>query len=110
MGHHTYDVLAAKIESVHEFFGFSGKISATITDNRSNFVKSSATFMLPAPDVSSVPDTAEFQDDTALEEEEVTSADVVESMGPDQRDTQDDLTQIEYNCRLPKDVRLTLSI
>jgi len=42
--------------------------------------------MLPAPDVSSVlesPDTAEVQDDTALEEEEVTFADVVELMDPD---------------------------
>ena len=40
MGLHKYDVLAAKIKSVHEFFRFSGKISATATDNRSNFVTS----------------------------------------------------------------------
>ena len=50
-GHHTYDVFAAKIENVHENFGLSGKVSATVTDNGSNFVKAFATFALP--DVSS---------------------------------------------------------
>lgn len=38
-GHHTYDVLAEKISHVHEKFGLNGKISATVTDNGSNFVK-----------------------------------------------------------------------
>ena len=50
-GHHTHDALAAKIENVHENFGLSGIVSATVTDNRSNFVKAFATFALP--DVSS---------------------------------------------------------
>ena len=31
--HHTYDVLAAEIEQIHERYGLNGKISATITDN-----------------------------------------------------------------------------
>ena len=32
VGHHTYDILAAKIEEVHRSFGLHGKISATVTD------------------------------------------------------------------------------
>jgi len=39
IGHHTYDVLAVKIEEVHSNFRLHGKISATVTDNGSNFVK-----------------------------------------------------------------------
>ena len=44
IGRHTYDVLAAKIEEVHRNFGLHGKISATMTDNGSNFVKAFTTF------------------------------------------------------------------
>ena len=40
----TYDVLAAKIKNVHKNFGPSGKVSATVTDNGSNFVRAFATF------------------------------------------------------------------
>ena len=32
-GHHTYDVLAASIEEIHENYGLSGKVTATVTDN-----------------------------------------------------------------------------
>ena len=39
IGRHTYHVIAAKIEEVHRNFGLIGKISATVTDNGSNFVK-----------------------------------------------------------------------
>ena len=42
IGHHTY-VLAAKIEEVHRIFELHGKISATVTDNGSNFVKAFTT-------------------------------------------------------------------
>ena len=108
MGRHTYDVLAAKIESVHKSFGLSGKVSATDTDNGSNFVKDFATFSLPAPDNSTLlesTENAEVQDDTTLEEEEVTFADVVDLMAPDQAYTQDDLAQIEYE--LPPHQRCT---
>ena len=38
-GRHTYDVLGARIEQIHNFYGLAGKITATITDNGSNFVK-----------------------------------------------------------------------
>jgi len=33
------DVLAAKIEQVHRAYGLNGKVTATVTDNGSNFVK-----------------------------------------------------------------------
>jgi len=43
-GRHTYDVLAANIEEIHRKYGFSGKVTATVTDNGSNFVKAFVTF------------------------------------------------------------------
>ena len=39
IGHQFSDILAAKIEGVNRNFGLQGKISATVTDNGSNFVK-----------------------------------------------------------------------
>ena len=63
-GHHTYDVLAAKIENVHET-ELSDKPSATVTNNGSNFVWAFATFALP--DVSSASSISE--DKLELEEE-----------------------------------------
>ena len=39
MGRHTYDVIAAEIEQIHTSYGLSGKVTATVTDNGSNFVK-----------------------------------------------------------------------
>ena len=88
-GHHTYDVLAGKIIDIHEKFGLSGKTSATVTDNGSNFVKAFATFALP--DVS--PTSSVTEDEL---EEEVIFENVNDLMVPEQIDTQDDLTQIEY--------------
>ena len=38
-GHHTNDDIAAKISQVHAEFQIQGKVSATVTDNGSNFVK-----------------------------------------------------------------------
>ena len=35
IGHHTYDVLAAKIEHVHSSYGLTQKVTATVTDNGS---------------------------------------------------------------------------
>ena len=38
VGRHTYDVLAAKIEhAIHRVYGLNGKVTATVTDNGSNF-------------------------------------------------------------------------
>ena len=90
-GRHIYDILAAKIESFHQSFGLSGKVSATVTDNGSNFIKAFASFVVP--DVSSVPELSDsVEDDNECEEEEVTFVDVVKVMVPDEGDTQDDLT------------------
>ena len=43
-GCHTYDVLGARIEQIHNEYSLAGKITATITDNGSNFVKAFAMF------------------------------------------------------------------
>ena len=43
VGRHTYDVLVAKIEHVHSSYGFTRKVTATVTDNKSNFVKAFTT-------------------------------------------------------------------
>ena len=39
VGHHTYDALASKIESIHRSCSLNEKITVTVTDNVSNFVK-----------------------------------------------------------------------
>ena len=44
IGRNMYDALASKIESVHHQFELCGKVTAIITDNRSNFVKAFKTF------------------------------------------------------------------
>lgn len=38
-GRHTYDAIAAEIEQIHSSFALCGKITATVTDNGANFVK-----------------------------------------------------------------------
>ena len=96
VGCHTYDVLAAKIEEVHRNFGLIGKISATVTDNGSNFVKAFATFSvqeLIAGEANSLAD--EWDDDDEMElEDDVTFANLHDLIIPVQEG--DDLTQIEY--------------
>lgn len=39
IGSHTYDVIAKSIDDLHNEFGIGGKITSTITDNGSNFIK-----------------------------------------------------------------------
>lgn len=36
---HTYDVIASEIELIHSVYGLSRKDTATVTDNRTNFLK-----------------------------------------------------------------------
>ena len=66
-GRHTYDVLASKIESVHTNYGLLGKITATVTDNGSNFVKAFSMFQ-SSPDsmemTSSLPPPPSMEDDS----------------------------------------------
>uniref|UniRef100_A0A672FIA0 HAT C-terminal dimerisation domain-containing protein n=1 Tax=Salarias fasciatus TaxID=181472 RepID=A0A672FIA0_SALFA len=38
-GRHTYDVVASEIEQGHSSYGLAHKVTATVTDNGSNFVK-----------------------------------------------------------------------
>ena len=52
-GRHTYDVLGARIEQIHNFYGLAGKITATITDNGSNIVKAFTVFHHSSLDSSS---------------------------------------------------------
>ena len=98
IGRHTYDVLAAKIEEVHRNFGLIGKISATVTDNGSNFVKAFATFSVQEPisgEASSLADEWDDDDDKMELEDDVTFANLHDLIIPDQ-DEEEDLTQIEY--------------
>ena len=43
-GTHSYDVIAKSIESIHVEFGITDKVTATTTDNGSNFVKAFEVF------------------------------------------------------------------
>lgn len=38
-GHHTYDIIATKISKIHGEFQIQGRVTATVTDNGSNFAK-----------------------------------------------------------------------
>ncbi|XP_074552409.1 uncharacterized protein LOC141809329 [Halichoeres trimaculatus] len=38
-GRHTYDVIASEIDQIHSLYGVSTKVTTTVTDNGSNFVK-----------------------------------------------------------------------
>ena len=98
VGRHTYDVLAAKIEHVHRVYGLSGKVTATVTDNGSNFVKAFSTFSSPVADSTSASSlTPDLQDnDNDLDEEETTFESVSDTLTLDREQEDQDLTQIEY--------------
>ena len=102
-GRHTYDVLGAKIEQIHNGYNLAGKVTATITDNGSNFVKSFAMFHQSPLDSSST--TAEeaailSMDDDSDESLENTETEEVIFENMDDLltvDTEDDHTQVQYD-------------
>ena len=98
VGCHTNDVLAAKIEEVHRKFGLHGKISATVTDNGSNFVKAFTTFAV-REESGFNEEQSILDDDEALIDDDVTFMDVHDMMILDENNT-DDLTQVEYELPL----------
>uniref|UniRef100_A0A3P9CBE3 BED-type domain-containing protein n=1 Tax=Maylandia zebra TaxID=106582 RepID=A0A3P9CBE3_9CICH len=61
MGRHTYDSIASELDNINSSHGLSFKITSTVTDNGSNFVKAFKVYQ-PPPE----------SDDSEYEEDEVT--------------------------------------
>uniref|UniRef100_A0A6Q2YMH7 HAT C-terminal dimerisation domain-containing protein n=1 Tax=Esox lucius TaxID=8010 RepID=A0A6Q2YMH7_ESOLU len=66
-GRHTYDIIAAEIDHIHSLYGLSTKVTATVTDNGSNFVKA---FQMYQPE--------SLSDDDDDDNEEVTFTNVAD--------------------------------
>jgi len=95
VGRHTYDILAAKIEEVHRSFGLQGKISATVTDNGSNFIIAFTTFSVPDTALDDDTEEHSITDDDMLLDDDVTFTDLNDAITPYPNEN-DDLTQIKY--------------
>ena len=95
VGRHTYDILAAKMEEVHRNFGLHGKISTTVTDNGSNFVKAFASFSVLKTEVDDNEEHSITDDDYGVElGDDATFTDIHSVMMLEQNE--DDQTQVEY--------------
>ena len=96
VGHHTYDVLASKIESIHRSYSNNGKITATVTDNGSNFVKAFKTFSVTDLTSTSAEVTQEeyCPEEGHPDEEEAAFENVHDTLTLEQQNM-DDLTQVE---------------
>lgn len=78
-GRHTYDVLAAAMQSVHAEFDLQDKLTRTTTDNGSNFVKAFEEFADIADILPAIPELEleeEADDETEDEVQEVQLADI----------------------------------
>lgn len=71
-GRHTYDVIGFEMEQIHSAFGLSHRITATVTDNGSNFVKAFKMYAPPEP---------EEEEDEEQDEQGVVFTDVEELLG-----------------------------
>ena len=98
VGRHTYDVLASKIESIHRSYSLNGKVTATVTDNGSNFVKAFKTFSVTDSTSTSAEVVQEeyCSEEGCQDEEEATFENVHDTLTLEQ-DNMDDLTQVEYD-------------
>ena len=95
MGHNTYDVLAGMIDSIHRRFDLCGKVTATITDNGSNFVKAFKMFSVDHTPSSTSEEVIEQEGDDDQDEKEATFENVCDvlTLNPE---GDDDYTQVEY--------------
>ena len=98
IGRHTYDVLASKIESIHCSYSLNGKVTATVTDNGSNFVKAFKIFSVTDSTSTSAEIVQEeyCPEEDCPDEEEATFENVHDTLTLEQ-DNMDDLTQVEYD-------------
>ncbi|XP_019216869.2 uncharacterized protein LOC109202836 [Oreochromis niloticus] len=67
-GRHTYEVISNEIEQVHSAYGLNSKVTATVTDNGSNFIKAFRMFQ------------KSDSDEESEEDEEVTFTDVEQTL------------------------------
>ena len=85
-GRHTYNVCASEIEQIHTSYGLSGKVTATVTDNGSNFVKAFKVYQEEGDTVSDPGSEAEEEE----EETSVTFEDLHAILStPDEEDSGD---------------------
>ena len=81
IGHNTYDVLAGKIDSIHRQVELCGKVTSTIADNGSNFVKAFKTFSVdPTPSSTPEEEIEKKEDNDQDEEEEATFENVCDAL------------------------------
>ena len=73
----------------------NGKISATVTDNGSNFVKAFTIFCVQETEHDNNDEHSIVDDDSVVPDDDVSFTDLHSVMIPDQ-DDDDDLTQVEY--------------
>ena len=86
--------MACKIEQVHASYGITGKVCATITHHRSNFVKSFAIYSdSPATPLEDV--DVETEDDATFK-----NVDELLTFESEEININDDLTQVQYELPL----------